>query len=127
MKIYIFIVLFSQFLFANDTYYYKKNTKIDLIYTKSIYRDLSSIDYYKTKNNILLGVSNSILVKITNKISIDDIAQDFNLTVKQKFTDNLYLVEVKNKNLTLDIANKLNNLSYIKYAQPNFLKHLGKR
>ncbi len=119
-KLSIVYLLFAQFSFS-DNFYYKQNKKIKLI-PESSSKVLNQIKYFKTENNVLLGITNKIILKLENDIVLDNYLKDFNLTKIKKLSKNIFLVEVKNNELTLEIANQLSQCKGIKYAHPDFIK-----
>ena len=131
------ILLISIFITLNgsDLYYYQGGKKVFLspvTKTTSIIRSTNSstentninFNYFKTSNNIVLGVNNQIIIKTTK---IDEVLEKYNLQLKKKLFSNVYLIELEDKDLTLDIANLLYQDSDISYAHPNFTKQINKR
>ena len=118
---FIFIVLI-EFGSASDNYYYKNNQKISLVPHNVTLRNSSNIDYYKNEKGILLGITDKIIIKVTDESYLRQYTQEFNLTIEKKLSTNLYLVKVSEKNKTLNIANSLNQKEGITYAHPDFIK-----
>lgn len=105
---------------GQDYFYYKKEYKIKLIPQQ--HQENKEFLYYKTSEGRLLGVGDKILVKSNNEVLLDQYLTEYNLTLLKTFSDHLYLIEVPNKSLTLDIANLLNRKEGILYAHPDFKK-----
>jgi len=125
MKNIIFtLLLLLQYACAydNNYYYYKYGQKMDLMPLTNNSRDLSNTDYYQTTQGIILGVSNKLIVKLDDKKYLQQISNDFNITLEKDLGDNMYLFTTQDNKLTLDIANKLTKEKYIKYAHPDFIK-----
>ncbi len=118
----IIFVLFVQFGCADDHYYYNNHEKITLTPQVSLSRSNSNIDYYDTQNGITVGVSDNIIVKINPDANVTIYLDEFNLTIEKELDENLYLLKAQNKNLTIDIANRLSEKSDIHYAHPDFMK-----
>jgi len=116
----VFIVLI-QGLFASD-YYYKNNQKINLTPLNISSRDMSYIDYYKDDKGITLGITDSLIVKLKNSKDLEHILSSFTLSLEQVLSENLYLLKVTDKSLTIDISNKLCKEEYIEYSHPDFIK-----
>jgi hypothetical protein len=93
----------------------------------SIARDSSSIDYYTNEKGIVLGVTDTLIVKFKYERNLNNYLNEFNLTLIKRLGNGLYLLKVENKNLTIDISNKLTQKVDIKYAHPNFIKNIIKR
>ncbi|MBT5935635.1 hypothetical protein [Sulfurimonas sp.] len=125
--IFLIILLIIQVCFANDNYYYQNNNKVLLEPSISIARDSSSIDYYTNEKGIVLGVTDTLIVKFKYERNLNNYLNEFNLTLIKRLGNGLYLLKVENKNLTIDISNKLTQKVDIKYAHPNFIKNIIKR
>lgn len=117
----LFIVLI-QSATASDNYYYKNNQKIILLPVSSISRDNVQIDYYQNENEIVLGVTNKLIVKLKDDKYLTQILNEFHLTLEKNLSYNMYLLKTTDKNLTIDISNRLNEKEYVKYAHPDFIK-----
>ena len=119
----ILIALF-QYGYADDTYYYQNNQKVTITPIVSILRSNSDIDYYQTNNNIVLGVTDKLIVKLENSDSLEQYLNEFNLTLEKTLDQNLYLLKVTNKNSTIDISNQLNEKDDILFSHPDFIKKM---
>ncbi len=117
----IFIILI-QCGCANDNYYYKNNQKVTITHDKSISRASSSVDYYQNDKGVVLGVTNRLILKLKDSRSLQQILSEFNLTLEKTLGSNLYLLKTTNKNLTIDISNKLSKLVDVEYSHPDFIK-----
>ncbi len=133
----LIILFFFELSFSNNLYYFKNNSKIFLEPTNTTINSRyisnsntynTNIDYYKTNNDVILGVSDTILIKVTNEnTDISSYLNEFDLSIKSKLGKKIYLLKTKNKSLTIDIANSLYLKENIKYAHPNFLRKRIKR
>ncbi|MDY0121797.1 MAG: hypothetical protein RBR54_07615 [Sulfurimonas sp.] len=116
-------------LLAQD-FYYKQNKKVFLTPiqddTTLLQRsaETQGLKYYKTPNNVIVGVSDEILLHTRE---IDAVAQAYGLTLIQELATNLYLVRFGDKNTTLQQANKLHEDARVKFAHPNFYKQVQRR
>ena len=117
----IFIVLL-QYGCANDNYYYKNNQKITITPSISISRNSSNIDYYQNNEGIVLGVTDKLIVKLIDDKNLEQILNEFNLILEKTLSKNMYLLKVTNKNLSIDISNRLSEKEYIEYSHPDFIK-----
>jgi len=123
MKTTFFIIIaLIQIAHASDNYYYQNNKMIHLTPTSNLLKNNSDIDYYQNENGTVLGVGDKIIVKIKDGVSIDNLLSQFNLSFEKMLTKNLYLLKVKDKNLAIDISNRLNEHNEVQYAQPDFIK-----
>ncbi len=107
---------------SQDHYYYKNDKKVPLIAQTNNSNEVAKVYYYKNEKGILLGVTNKIIVKVTDERYLNQYIQEFNLSIEKKLSKNLYLLKVLEKNKTLDIANSLNQKEGITYAHPDFIK-----
>lgn len=120
-------------LFASSEYFYSGGKKVPLTplltnnYSLKNQNNLNETIYYKTHNDIKLGVRDEIIIKIHKDSNIASILEKYDLTLIKSFSNNLYLIQVKNSNDTLDISNKLYLESSVVYAHPNFIKEIIKR
>jgi len=117
----IFIVLL-QYGCANDNYYYKNNQKITITPSISISRNSSNIDYYQNNEGIVLGVTDKLIVKLKDDKNLEEILNEFNLILEKTLSKNMYLLKTINKNLTIDVSNRLSEKEYIEYSHPDFIK-----
>jgi len=116
----ILCIIFIEILSAQEYFYYKKGHKVELIPQQM--QGSQNVLYYKTKEGYLLGVGDEILVKSNNEVLLNQYLSEYNSTLMKTFSDHLYLIKVPNKNLTLDIANQLNEKEGVVYAHPDFRK-----
>lgn len=121
-KLFLLPLALLQIGCASDNYYYQNNEKIYLTPVTDYSRAISNTDYYTNDKGITIGVNDQILLKLNNNADIDTVLTKYNLTLEKKLSSLLYLVKVSNKTLTIDTANRLNEDTYVQYAQPNFIK-----
>lgn len=124
--LFIFIV-FIHYSYADGIYYYQNNQKVMLTPINTSLRSTSSTDYYKNKNGIIFGVNDTLLIKLHKSSDLENILNDFNLSLVKSLTTHLYLLKTSSKDLTIDISNKLSEKAEVFYAHPNFLKKRIKR
>ncbi|MDF1883500.1 hypothetical protein JHD49_06050 [Sulfurimonas sp. SAG-AH-194-C21] len=122
-KTVIICILFVSVLqvFGN-TYYYKNNKKVGLSLKKVVSRATTNIDYYVNEYGIELGITDKLIVKTKNKKTLIIYLDEFNLSIEKELSKDLYLLKTMDKNLTINIANKLNEKNTILYAHPDFIK-----
>ncbi|MDQ7044268.1 MAG: hypothetical protein Q9M34_12160 [Sulfurimonas sp.] len=121
-NIILILTLLLQYAYANDNYYYQNNKKVLLSPYNSTLRSNIDIDYYQNDAGIVLGVRDRLIVKIKDSKNLAQLLSEFNLTIQKTLSKELYLLKVPNKNLTIDIANRLSEQEYIEYAHPDFTK-----
>jgi len=121
-SIIILFIVIVQYGCANDNYYYKNNQKIDLIPISRVSRDISKIDYYQNNQGIVLGITDKLILKLKDSTYLNSILDEFNLTLEKILSNDMYLLKTTNKNLTIDISNRLSEKKYVKYAHPDFIK-----
>ena len=130
-KAFLLSLLSSLFLtlLAQD-FYYKQNKKVFLTPiqddTTALQRSTKTqgLKYYKTPNDVVVGVSDEILLHTRE---INAIVQEYGLTLMQELATNLYLVRFGDQNMTLQQANKLHEDMRVKFAHPNFYKQVQRR
>jgi hypothetical protein len=121
-KILFGLICFANICYSFDNYYYQNNIKIYLNTYPNISRSSSDIDYYKNNKGIVLGVSDKIIVKLKKGTQINIIVSSYDVSLDKQLSDDMYLLKVKDKNLTIDIANRLNEREETLYAHPDFIK-----
>ncbi|MBU1658102.1 hypothetical protein KKG72_03505 [bacterium] len=121
-RTFLIIMTLIQVGCANDNYYYKNNQKVTITPSNSISRSNSNIDYYQDNQGIVLGVTDKLIVKLKDDKELEQILNEFNLTLEKTLNKNLYLLKTSNKNLTVDISNRLSEKEDIEYSHPDFIK-----
>jgi hypothetical protein len=114
--------IFIQMGCAGDSYYYSGNKKVVLTPNTTMTKSVSRVDFYQDENGVLLGVSDKLIVKVEEEVVIDDYLNEYNLTLESTLGPNTYLLKTTNKDLTLDVANRLSEKENVLYAHPDFLK-----
>ncbi len=134
VKIVSIIFVSGIYLLASDTFYYNNSKKIYLspltsptVVRTSQARVIPSINYYKTANETVVGISNKIIVKFKTLENFKEISEKFNLTLVKELYHNTYLFKLPQDVNTLDITNQIYNLQSVKYAHPNFIREAKSR
>lgn len=122
----IILILFVQPGCASDNYY-RNNLKVSIKPIPSLSKSNSRVDYYQNEHGTVLGVSNKLIVKLKDSSSLEYCLDEFNLTLEKTLGKNLYLLKSSDKNLTIDISNRLNEKDDVKYAHPDFIKKIKRR
>lgn len=130
-KITLFLIM-STYLIASDLYYYNNHKKVYLTPQDSNqrvlqYRSVSNphaVRFYTTTNNVVVGINDEILIKTKD---IDAVLDTYEVKLKKRITSQIYLLQVKDNNLTLDISNQMYEDPDILYAHPNFIKQIHER
>jgi len=120
-NLFIFIILVTS-LFSQEYYYYKNTQKISLKKLSSTSRAQINIDYYTNDKGLILGVSDKIVVKLKLHDNLEKYLKMYDLHIEKIISKNLYLLGVKDKSVTLEISNTLNQQEDVIYAQPDFIK-----
>jgi len=126
-------LLFSLFgvLSATEYFYYNGGKKIVLEKitsdSNSNLREVSNTTYYTTPNNGVVGVSDTIFLKVKDTNTLQSLAQKYNFTVTKELFANTYLIQVTNNEATIPTANLLHLEEGVEYASPNFIKTINKR
>lgn len=127
MKFFVYIVLLTQFIYANESYYCYGDKKISIVPLIDKSRSIKAVDYYQDENGHVLGVSDKLIVAFKDSASLQTILENYKVTIVSELFTNTYLLKVSNKKETLSMANTLNELSEVLYAHPDFLKKRFKR
>ena len=118
----IMSVLLLQHLFASDDYYYENHKKISLSKMPSIIRANTKVQYYQTQRGDVVGISDKLILKLKKDDNLKKYLIDFNLTMQNKLSKDMYLLKTTNKTLTINIANRLSEKNDVEYAQPDFIQ-----
>ena len=109
-------------LCAQEYYYYKNDAKVQLEKVTTTLRVNAMFDYYKNNMGVILGVSDKIILKLKLHDNLDKYSNLYDYHVEKEMGNNLYLLKVKDKSLTLKVANELSKQKDVIYAQPDFVK-----
>lgn len=117
---------------GKDAYYYQNSKKIYISPIKQIKNfslksvsSPSTIIYFKTMQNNILGMNNEILIK-TN-IDIKIVLKKYNISLVNQITKNIYLLKTIDNSNVLDVANSLYEDDDIEFSHPNFTKKIQTR
>ena len=131
-KLYLILSFLLGTLCASDDYFYQKGKKVYItplesvqLYSVSESSSKNNIRYVKTQYNKTLGYYDEILLKTT--ADIETILKNYNLNLTKKLTSTIYLVRVKDKDMILDISNRMYEDKDIQFSHPNFMKKVDKR
>jgi len=67
-------------------------------------------------------VADRLIVKLKDDKTIDALLLKYKLTLEKKLGQNLFVLKVSNKSLTIETANRLNEDIDVLYSQPDFIK-----
>ncbi len=116
----VLISLLSVSTLSADFFYFKGKKK-ELTPLKS--RDFhSNTIYYQTQQGVRLGVKDQIIISFKDESIRKHIQTEYSLKEIKKLSNTMYLYQTPSKDDTLNIANELNEIDGIKFAQPDFLK-----
>jgi len=126
-NIIIVFVLFMQLACADTTYYLQNNKKVKLTPFEQKSRTVvdNKMDFYINDNNVVLGVSDKLMLKLKDDSNLNTYLLEFNLTILKKITTNLYLLKTTNKSETISISKLLANKSDVVFSHPDFLKNIS--
>jgi len=68
--------------------------------------------------------TNNIIIKLSNEKNLNSYLSEFDIEFDKKLGSNIYLLKVKNRELLLDIADKLNQKQDVFYAHPDYIKQM---
>jgi len=123
----IIFILFAQSTYANNLHYIQNNKKINLtpitVKTRTILNN--KMDYYINENNITLGVSNQLMLKLKNDNNLKSYLIEFNLIINREIIKDLYVLETSHKSLTINISNELSQKNDVIFSHPDFLKQIN--
>lgn len=121
-------MLFLQGCSAKTLYYYDGDEK-RILTPESTTQQRSSdgVHYYKDENDVLMGVSNRIIVKVAPQLDLEALMKAHGLTMSEKLTSELYVLSAPNADMSLDIANALTQEDGIIFAHPDFIKEVSPR
>ena len=126
-KIIIIFIVLIEYIYSSGNYYYQNDQKKYMTLYNNSLRGSPNIDYYQNEKGLILGVTDKILVKFKSENNIGKYLHEFDLFAHKIINSKTYLVQTKDKSLTLDISNKLNEKDDVVFAQPDFIKKILKR
>ena len=132
MKKIIPIITILLFANASDNFYYQEDKKITLTPIKTTQKlqkkDFNqTINYYKKENGQIVGVTQEIIIKLKEKKAINNLIEKYPITVKEKLTNRLYVVEINSIKEIFNISQQLYRDTNVSYVHPNFIKRIDKR
>ncbi len=124
--LYFFII--CQFSYAEKIYYNKNKEDVYLKkYTNTKISKSLNVDYYINEKDIVVGITDKLIVKFSNTINLQKYLEVFRLKVEKKLSNKMYLLITENKNKTVEISRELNKKEDVQYAHPDFIKKIKKR
>lgn len=130
----LLISVSALLLYGEDSFYYSNNKKVSLTplneqeyLQKASSRVQENITYYKTAQNNLLGVNDTIIVKFSDLTEYEMIVSKYQLQIVKKLYANVYLFKVFDKENILKTCNDLYQLQSVQHAHPNFTYEVKKR
>jgi len=87
----------------------------------------STVKYYKTPSNNIVGVSNQLIIKFENLDNFEEIVHAYKLVLLKKIYKNSYLFKVERSSDALDIANQIYKLPSVEFTHPNFIRKAEER
>lgn len=127
----LILFTFMYSLAVAEDFYYNGSKKIQLEKitkeSNTILREVATTTYYKTPNNLILGLNNEIIIKMKDKNMLEYLSNKYNLTIVKELYQNTYLIRVTNPDTALKTANDLHLEESVQYATPNFIKTINKR
>ena len=82
----------------------------------------TKVDYYKNQKGTIVGVTDKIIIKVSDESKIGLYAYEYNLSIEKKLSATLYLLKTSDKSKTLETVNSLRQKEGVVYAHPDFLK-----
>jgi len=115
-------MILAQSSFAQELYYYNDSKKVTLTPIQTSLRTLQNIDYYENERGLKLGVSDKLILKLSDNTNLQFYLQEYNMSIESTLSTDVYLLKLQNKNLTLSISNMLSEKEDVIYAHPDFIK-----
>ncbi len=82
----------------------------------------AKMDFYKTQNGAIVGVDNTLLIKLKDKKYLQYYVAEYNILEWKNIFSTLYKFVLSDKSQTIDVANKLSKEEGVEYSHPNFYK-----
>lgn len=121
-KTFLILFLLLSFTYAADIFYCSGDQKIYLYPYDNQLRSEPHIIYFKDEKGRSMGVADRLIVKLKDDKTIDALLLKYKLTLEKKLGQNLFVLKVSNKSLTIETANRLNEDIDVLYSQPDFIK-----
>ena len=124
--LYLFIIF--QFSYAEVIYYdeHKKDIYLKKYTGKKMFKS-SNVDHYINEKDMVVGVSDQLIVKFLNITNLEKYLEEFHLKIEKKLSNNMYLLITQDKNETVEISRKLSGKKDVQYTHPDFIKKIKTR
>ncbi|SFP99805.1 S8 family serine peptidase [Hydrogenimonas thermophila] len=121
------LALVAQLSFATDSYFYFGDRKIDITpcQTEQILREGVKC-YELLMVGSIVGVGDQIIVKTKEIKALESYAKELNASIIKPISKDMYLIKANDRTKTIDIANRLHEKEEIEYAQPDFVRKVGR-
>lgn len=117
------ILLLPIVAFSTTLYFHQSGGQVTLTPMESKTRSSNKdIDNYTTSNGSVVGVGDTILVTFYNTKNVKELMQKYDIKLKEKLTDTIYVFSVEDKSLTIDTANALFDEKSVRYSTPDFFQ-----
>lgn len=118
----LLFLLMAFTLYAKTPFYYSGKAKVTLTPIKTLNRSLGGYDFYTDQRGSRLGVSKAILLGLSDASYLDTLLEEFHARFIKDLGSGIYLIEVDDKQQTIDVANALHEREGVLFAHPDFLK-----
>ncbi len=117
MKRILLLILSLVYLVQANEFFYEHNKKINLKRDRTI-ASTKKVKYFRNDKDEVIVIKDQIMVRLKAFAAITAIIQEFDLEIVRKYNNTQYILEVKDIDDVIWIANELNSRTTVTYAHP---------
>lgn len=115
-----------QFGYASSYFYFKEN-KIEIAPCQTQITMPKGVECYEVLlNGSVVGIGDQIIAKTKDLKALETYTKELNASIIKPISKDMYLIKANDKTKTIDIANRLHEKEEIEYAQPDFIRKIGR-
>ncbi|MEA3289761.1 MAG: hypothetical protein U9Q04_06215 [Campylobacterota bacterium] len=119
-KLIFFITFLALVTSLNAKEYFYEHGKKVYIYRDKTKAATPQRKYYINLKNQTIIIRKDIMVKLKAFATVTAIIEEYELTVKKRYSKDKYLLSVQNIDDIFNIANTINKKTYVDYAYPKY-------
>jgi len=128
----LFVLLSVLNLPAQDgLYVLHRGERLDLAPVASPVTESDGISWYQTAHGRILGVKNTLIVKLTEGVDLEGFSQQRELRIVKSLGSQLIVVTPVNSDVDgagiIRLSHELSNAAGVIYAQPDFISYRERR
>lgn len=120
---YLLITLFAvNSLFAANDFYYEFDKKVYIQENVTSFKSSNGIQEYKTTDGKIIKFKNEIVAQCKKDIQCIDDIKNLGINTIVKISSNFYYIKLNSSMNIFEYSQKIQELSSVQIAHPNFIK-----